>query len=405
MRILFLISHFPYPPQSGGALRAYGLIKGVVAAGHQVDIVCFADNLPVESPLHRLCGQIVILPQPQRSIQKRLRDIILTRHADMGRRFWSDEALGILQKHLATHPYDIIHAESIEMAAYLPSIHAWYPHIPLIYGSLNAEADLQRTIFETERRYPKKWLGALYSWIQWRRLTRLEQDICKISAAVLAVSEADQILLQAFSDTPVVVVKNGIETADYQHIQANDTLGNGAIVFTGSMSYRPNVDAVLWFVEAILPLIAAQYPNAHLYVVGYRPHARIQALQAQANITITGKVDEIEPYWAGAKVYIAPLRMGSGTRFKILEAMAAGCAVVSTTIGAQGLGVQSGQELLLADSVEDFAHAVLAVLTDARKRAELGQHGRDFTQAHFDWAVIVPELLKAYVQVAKENKS
>jgi glycosyltransferase involved in cell wall biosynthesis len=396
VRILFLTSHFPYPLHSGGALRAYGLIKGVAEAGHEVDLFCFAEIPLSDTPLHTLCHRIITYPPPVRRWQHRLWDIVLTRHADMGRRFWSPEAAAAIGTSLNETHYDIVHAESIEMTAYLPVIHQSYPELPLIYGSLNAEADLQRTVFETERRNPKRWAGAIYSWIQWRRLTVLERHVCQISAAVLAVSEPDQVLLQQFAHTPVALVKNGIDTRDYLNIRRSDQLGSGAIVFTGSMSYRPNVDAVLWFARQILPLILKKHPQAHFYVVGHRPHPRLQVLIGQPHITITGAVEDMQPYWAGAQVYVAPLRMGSGTRFKILEAMAARCAVVSTTIGAQGLGVTSGQELVLADTADDFATAVNELLAHPEKRALLRDCGQAYVQANFDWSVIVPKLLAVY---------
>lgn len=399
MNILFLASHFPYPLHNGGALRAQGLIKGASQAGHEIDLVCFADSLQQDTPINDFCREINIVPPPTRTIKTRLKDIAFTRHADMGRRFWSDEMLETIKSTLSSKQYDIVHVESIEMATYSPHIHKWYPDLPLIYGSLNAEADLQRVIFQREIRQPKRIIGAIYSWIQWRRLSSMERDICRLSAHVLAVSEADQAILQEFSDTPVTVVKNGIDVAPYLILERADTLKPDAIVFTGSMSYRPNVDAVLWFVEEIFPTILQNHPNVHFYVVGHRPHPRVQALQDHPNITITGRVDKIEPYWQGAAVYIAPLRMGSGTRFKLLEAMAAGCAVVSTTMGAQGLGVTSGNELILADTASEFAMAVQNLLENPEKQSELGQTGRVFVRDNFDWSVIVPHLLDVYAQL------
>lgn len=396
MKILFLVSHFPYPLHSGGALRAHGLIMGVAQAGHDIDLLCFSDHLPQDTPIHGFCQKIIAVPSPTRTTKGRIKDIVLTRHADMGRRFWSGEMLEAIKSQLSSSQYDIVHIESIEMATYLPHIHQWFPDLPLIYGSLNAEADLQRVIFYREVRHPKRIVGAIYSWIQWRRLTRMEREICRLSTHVLAVSEPDQEILQRFSDTPVTVVKNGIEVAPYLTLEKSDTLEPETIVFTGSMSYRPNVDAVLWFANEIFPIILQKHPKAQFYVVGHRPHPKVSALQDHPNITITGRVEKIEPYWQGAAVYIAPLRMGSGTRFKLLEAMAAGCAVVSTTIGAQGLGVTSGNELILADTAPEFATKIQNLLQSLDKRSELSQKGRIFVKENFDWSVIVPYLLEVY---------
>jgi polysaccharide biosynthesis protein PslH len=400
VRILFLTSQLPFPPHSGGALRAVGLIQGVIKAGHEVELFCFSEEaLPAQG--YGL-AKITSCPPPTRTTRQRLRDLLLSTRADISQRFWSDTALALIAERV---PHvDIVHAESIEMAAYLPALRAKFPNKPLIYGSLNAEADLQRTIFATEcNRFwkPRGLIGAVYSGIQWRRLLRFEGELCRVSNQVLAVSEEDARLLGKLSNTPITVVKNGIATADYLHLTPTTNLGEGAIVFTGTMDYRPNVDAVLWFGEEIFPRIRQQHPTAKLYVVGNRPHRRLDSLRQQPNIEITGRVESMEAYWTGASVYIAPLRMGSGTRFKLLEAMAAGCAVVSTTIGAQGLGVTSGRELLLADSPTDFADVVGTLLKDSAQREALRQTGRDFVRQHFDWAVIVPHLLDVYEQLAR----
>lgn len=403
MRVLFLTSHFPYPPHSGGALRAFGLMRGAAGAGHQLHLLCFAANPPTNTPLHEWCARITLVPPPTRTIKNRLRDLVLTSQPDMGRRFWSGVMVEALRKLLAEQSFDVVHAESLEMAAYLPLIHEWYPHLSLIYGSLNAEADLQRTMFSTDRRNPRQLVGAVYSWVQWRRLTRFEGHMCDISAHVLAVSEPDRALLQELSQTSVTVVENGIDTAPYVQLPRNQELGEYALVFTGTMDYRPNVDAVLWFSEAILPAIVAQFPEVRFYVVGQRPHARLDPLRENPHVVITGAVPEITPYLQGAQVYVAPLRMGSGTRFKLLEAMAAGCGVVSTEIGAQGLGVQSGRDMLLADTPADFAKGVNNLLTDESRRKEMGEMARQFVQAHFDWSVIVPRLLTVYAQLDKSQ--
>lgn len=401
MRVLFLTSQFPYPPHSGGALRTYGLMHGAAEAGHQLHLLCFAESPPENTPLHDWCEGITIVPPPTRSTPDRLRDLAFTQQPDMGRRFWSDGMVVALQKLLAEKKFDIVHAESIEMAAYLPTIHEWYPDLPLIYGSLNAEADLQRTMFNTDRHNLKRLIGAVYSWVQWRRLTKFEGRVCDISAHVLAVSEPDGVLLQKLSATPVTVVENGIYTDPYLEMTRSDHLGQQAIVFTGTMDYRPNVDAVLWFSEAILPEIIAKFPATQFYIVGQRPHARLDVLRENSRITVTGAVPEIAPYLQGARVYIAPLRMGSGTRFKLLEAMAAGCAVVSTTMGAQGLGVKSGHEMLLADTPSDFANSVNNLLANVDQRKQIGTAARQFVQANFDWSVIVPRLLNVYAQLEK----
>jgi glycosyltransferase involved in cell wall biosynthesis len=186
------------------------------------------------------------------------------------------------------------------------------------------------------------------------------------------------------------------------------------------MDFRPNVDAVSWFAEAIWPRIQTEVPEVRFYAVGQQPHPRLDPLRADPNITLTGWVEKVSPYIAAASVYIAPLRMGSGTRLKLLQAMASNKAIVSTRIGAEGLtdvgpgsaagspsGVQpsvgaatDGRELILVDDndADAFADAVVALLRDPDRRTALGSAARAFVKAHYDWSVIVPHLENVYAQ-------
>ena len=176
-------------------------------------------------------------------------------------------------------------------------------------------------------------------------------------------------------------------------------LGDAALVFTGSMSYRPNVDAALWFADEVLGRVRAQVPEARFFVVGNRPHPRLSALHERDEVQVTGWVPDVAPFLSAATVYVVPMRMGSGTRLKLLQALAAGKAVVSTPTGAQGLDVRDGRELRLAANAEDFAQAVVALLQDPAQREALGRAGREFVRTHYDWAVIAPRLLRVYDQV------
>ncbi|MCI0711361.1 MAG: glycosyltransferase [Chloroflexi bacterium] len=399
MKILFLTSQFPYPPHSGGALRAHGLISGAINHGHEVVLFSFVSGKVADNPFSQQLDEVILAKPDLWTRRRRILNLILSRRADMQRRFWSDSALDKILTRLAKGDIDIVHAESLEMAAYLPVIHKTHPTIPLIYGSLNAEADLQRSMYATDR---ESWLsargvaGSVYSFIQWQRLLEFEGLICHIASHVLAVSDEDKRLLSKLTDTPVTVVKNGIYVENYLDIEPDQSLGKNALVFTGTMDYRPNVDAVWWFATDILPHIS----NGHFYIVGRSPHPRLDSLRDRPDITLTGYVEETQPYFRGATVYVAPLRMGSGTRFKLMQAMASGVPIVSTILGAMGLDVTDGDQMLLADDAKAFANAVNRLLSDVDLRQRLNQRGRDYVQQHFDWSVIVPELLKVYETLA-----
>jgi glycosyltransferase involved in cell wall biosynthesis len=166
------------------------------------------------------------------------------------------------------------------------------------------------------------------------------------------------------------------------------------------MDYRPNVDAVLWFADEVWPLICEKRPSTTWAVVGQIPHARLQRIQGIPGMTMTGWVESVRPYLAGASVYIMPFRIGSGTRLKLIEAMAAGKAIVSTTVGAEGFPAQSGEQLLLADSAQAMATAVLQLLDNPQKREQFGRMASQLAQ-QYDWRQVIPRFQEVYMQIVR----
>jgi glycosyltransferase involved in cell wall biosynthesis len=227
-------------------------------------------------------------------------------------------------------------------------------------------------------------------------LRRYEAQICRGADHVLAVSEKDAVMLRKLvSGLEVTVVPNGVNTRTYMPSPPHSSTPP-ILVFTGTMDFRPNVDAVLWFAHQVLPRVRETVPAVHLFVVGQRPHRRLDSLQAHPAITLTGWVDDVRPYIARAAVYIAPLRIGGGTRLKLLEAMAMAKPVVATRLGAEGYPVEDDRELLLADTPSSFAAAVVSLLQAPKRRTELGQSARVFVERHYDWRSIVPRMEAVY---------
>lgn len=403
MRILFLTAQLPEPPHAGGTLRTNGLMRSLHAAGHAIHILSFGDANQLRinrDALDEFAASVTIIPPPRRHILHRLRDLVFTQMADMQRRYESPLYAARLTGLLQRETFDLIQIESLEMAPYLAVIKRAQPATPVIYDAFNAEYDLQRTIYYTERSNPRRIIGALYSWLQWRRLTRFEREVCQSVAHVVAVSEADaELFAQLALDVPVSVIPNGIHAERYAAHDNSLDLGDHALVFTGSMSYRPNVDAAMWFAEDILGAVRAQVPDAKFFIVGSHPHARLDALRERADIQVTGWVPEVNPFLHAAAVYVVPMRMGSGTRLKVLQAMAAGQAVVATTMGAQGLHVTDGVELRIADTAERFASTIVDLLKHPKQRRAMGERAAQYVRENYDWSVIAPRLLVVYNDV------
>jgi glycosyltransferase involved in cell wall biosynthesis len=174
-----------------------------------------------------------------------------------------------------------------------------------------------------------------------------------------------------------------------------------SLVFTGTMDYRPNVDAVLWFAQYVYPRVRQRVPGVRFYVVGRRPHKRLDPLRALPGIEITGGVPDTRPYIRAASAYVIPLLSGGGTRFKVLEAMAMQCPIVSTSMGCDGFPVVPGRDVLLADEPEAFAEQVVRLLGDEQQRRTLCEAGLMFAW-RYDWSAIVPRLEAVYRGVGKE---
>lgn len=400
MKILMVTGSLPYPPHQGGALRVYGLIRGLHKARHIITLMSFHDGETADaeaSPLKKYCHQIVTVPPPRRTMTERLRDLILTRQADIARRLYSPAFRDQLFALLDAAPYDLVQFEGIEAACYLPEVRAKYPALKLCYDAFNAEAALQRVIYEVDRAERSRWLAALYSSIQVGRIAEYERELCQKADLVVAVSAEDaQILAAHRPDGRVPVVPNGIDAAEYANKAERIDLPENALVFTGKMDYRPNVDAVVWFVREVLPHIREELPDAKLYVVGQKPHARLEGLRDQDSVEITGWVKDVRPFLWSAGVYVAPLRMGSGTRLKILEAMAAGCSVVATSTAASGLDIDARRCMVIADDPKEMAVKIVDLLESPSLRSVKGITAQAYVKLTYDWSVLVPKLLEAY---------
>ncbi|MGB1253118.1 MAG: glycosyltransferase [Candidatus Promineifilaceae bacterium] len=395
LSILLLTPQLPYPAHQGTTLRNLHIIKGL-AQHHQVTLLSFIENEVDEfGELTDLCHEIVTVPVPERSTGLRLWQMVSTRLPDMAHRLHSLAFNIALDMLLEENDFDVVQIEGIELAQAIDLVRIDGEKTQIVFDNHNAETELQRRAMETDLRNPRRWVAAAYSWVQVQRLARFERWACEQSDAVVAVSESDRGALRNLSvpAQKVTVIPNCIDTQPYQVYEGD--VQPFDVVFMGKMDYRPNIDAMLWFVDAIWPAIRAQHPNATCAIVGQKPHARLDRVREVAGVTLTGWVESVQPYLHGAKVFIMPLRMGSGTRLKLIEAMAAGKAIVSTTIGAAGFPVTDKQELMIADAAPAFADAVNRILADPADSQTMSAAAQQFA-VQYDWRVVTPAFEPIY---------
>jgi glycosyltransferase involved in cell wall biosynthesis len=258
--------------------------------------------------------------------------------------------------------------------------------VPVVLFEHNVEYLIWQRLASLESRPVRKTLFEL----EWRKLRLREGEACAQADLTIAVSDEDKKrLAQLAPNARFATIPTGVDTSYFKPNGRREIPAR--LVFTGSMDWHPNEDAVIYFSEAILPRIRTYVPEISLTVVGRNPSARLREVADRAGIMVTGTVDDVRPYIDEAALYVVPLRAGSGTRLKIFEALAMGKAVVSTTVGAEGLSVTPGRDVVLADEPDDFAASVISLLHEPAERRMLGEAGRTLVETHYSWAQVTSD--------------
>lgn len=376
MHLLVYSLHCPFPANNGAKMRTAALLRALAAEGHQVTLVAFASRRePWDvAPLGALCvkHRLVPLDPPALTggagLARRAR-ALLSRQPYAALRYGSGAMQALLSRTLEPVRFDAVICDLPYGAANLPA--AGLGNIPLILHAHNVEHDLLR---QYARLAPNPAVR-LYAQLEASRMRRWEQGIARRAAAVLACSEADRRrFLRLAPQTPVVVAPNVLCLSDYAVAAGGD---DRTLIYPGGLDWLPNRDAVAFFAGAILPLIRREAPRARLVAAGRNPpRAFARRWRRAAGVEFTGTLPDLRPVIRQAAVAVVPLRIGGGTRLKILEAAALGRAVISTRIGAEGLNFTPGTEIELADSPADFARAAVALLRDRPRRIALGAAAR-----------------------------
>jgi glycosyltransferase involved in cell wall biosynthesis len=287
---------------------------------------------------------------------------------------------------LANEQFDIIQVHQSHLGQLLPDT------------DTATVLDMHDILSDHERRLTLAQTKAshrIQAWLEWKKMQVLERKTVRRFGVCVTVSAHDKAsLLRLVPEARAVVVPNGVDTNYFCPQPAPQQ--EPQLVFVGSMNYGPNSDGVLWFYNAVLGLIRQWVPDVHLFVVGSNPSPQITELSADPNVTVTGFVEDVRPYLGNGAVMVVPIRLGSGTRLKILDAWAMEKAIVSTTLGAEGLEAVHQKNILLADEPQQFAECVHSLLVDQEKRTRLGKVGRQLVESRYDWSVIAPKLGQVY---------
>lgn len=386
-RVLMVTSRLPWPPTEGHQLRSWHLLRAL-ARRHEVTLLsCLRPDDEAGPDAARPPGVARLALHPLR--QGMLPTAMQVASGVAGRlpfvvHRYADTDLQARVGELARDA-DLVHFDMLPLMACASSVP---PGIPVVYNAHNVEHVLLRSRGDNEKRPLHR--GFLRS--QTGKLGRFEAAACRRADLVLACSEPDRAQLVELGARDAITVPNGVDLEGNRPGEGDD---DGSLVFVGQMGWFPNRDGVEWFLADVLPRILARRPRLRFTIVG-----KAQGLQVPAgvvgNVEVTGFVDDLRPLVQRASIYVVPLRMGSGTRLKVLEAMAFGKAIVTTAIGSEGIELERGVHAEFADDAQAFAERVLALLDEPARRLALGAHARRLAEARYGWDAIGDAMLPHY---------
>ncbi len=396
-----LMPRAPYPADHGTALRNLYLLKHL-SRHHEVSLLTFGNpaDTSVIRVLQEYARRVDVVPLPRRSPWRRLIALGTSRVPDLAQRLWSPALIARLQEMLERSAFDLVQIEGLEMYGAWAGARSGRRGIgPLVVlDEHNAEYSLQHTAWKVSLR-TRAWLPAFYSFVQARRLRGYELGACQTVHGVVLVSKADEASIRTlYPPLRACVVPNGVDTS---HYVAGDRQTDGAtVLFIGKMDYRPNLDAINWFCSDIWPLVRAAVPNARFLVVGRDLGPEHQPLARVPGVELVGAVPDERPWFDRSDLLVVPMRMGSGVRLKVLQAMAMGVPIVSTSLGMAGVEAENGTHFLLANSPSEFARQIVEALGNRRLRQSIGEAARKLACEHYDWQVIVPRLEIFYQELS-----
>ena len=397
MKILWFSHFVPFPPRGGNAQRSFNLIRQA-SKEFEVDLVAFnqqsysidrIEQYVVE--LRRYCSNVEIwqMPVPWRKAKwwLSLAWSPLRKMPHTCRVYWSPQLSARWKRSLQDHQGDLVHFDSSDLALYVPAAKGFRK----VLNHHNCESWMTYRRADVETNPLKKY----FLRIQAYKLAKLEEDICRRFDVNLAVSELDANLIQERSPgAHVHVVENGTDTHYFSPRGSEED--PWTVVFAGSLDWYPNISGLRFFIERVWPLLKCERPQVRLYLAGKNPSKFIlQTAIGDPSITVIADPADIRPWIARAAVFVCPIYDGGGTRLKILDAMAMGKAIVSTSVGCEGLRVNHGDDILIADTPREMAREIGNAMDDQDKRLKMGARARERVQHLYSWEVIGKELSRA----------
>jgi len=388
VRILWLKTELLHPVDKGGKIRTYNMLKAL-KRDHHITYLTLGDRAADKNARElssEYCHELVLIPHHQREkfTTGFYVELVLNLASDLPyaiKKYESPEMRRMVAQEVARGAYDVVVCDFLAPAVNVPRD----LNCATVLFQHNVEAMIWKRHHEVQTNAAKK----AYLFRQWRKMVEFEAAACPRFDCVVAVSREDREMMEReYHVKNVYDVPTGVDT-DFFRPSGERKRQPHNLVFTGSMDWLPNEDAIRYFTEQIMPRIRQSMPDVTLTVVGRDPYPGLVELSKRdSSVMVTGRVEDVRPYMDEAAVYIVPLRIGGGTRLKIYEAMAMEKAIVSTSIGAEGLPVSNGSEIVLADDPESFAEATVKLLQNEDMAHEIGQRAAAKVRREFGWDIV-----------------
>lgn len=404
MRILWLKTELLHPVDKGGKIRTFHMLRELKRT-NRITYLTLDDGDAAPDAVARAeeyCDELIRVPfeAPDKFTPRFYGDLVLGLLSPLPyfiAKYRSARMEAAIAERLVRQDIDVLICDFLVPSINLPE---WIPCATVLFQH-NVEAMIWKRHYKVQRNPVKK----AFLRREWRKTRAYERDTCRRFDLVVAVSAEDRHIMQReYSAEAVVDVSTGVDTEYFRPSGEHPTRAH-SLVFTGSMDWLPNDDAIRFFTEQILPCVREALPDVKLTVVGRNPTPALLALaRRDPSVTVTGRVDDVRPFMERAAAYVIPLRIGGGTRLKVYEAMAMEKPVISTTVGAEGLPVEDGIELLLSDDPRQFADMVIHVLSDAEFARGLGERGAAKVREHFGWQGVAAEFGSVCENAARRHE-
>jgi len=376
------MGRYPWPLNDGWKIRTFNLIKWMSLQGYVVDIVSYTNNDDELSPdeLCKYCRKIFYIKRKNKYELSDLMRGLFFRTPFSIINYYSNEMLNKILDIVDNNSYDLIQVEDIVMDKCISN----QINLPKILDMHNVESELMKRYSDNEHNILKK----LYARLTASKLSKYEKSAIDSYNCLFVCSENDRkILLRNNTKFNIEIIPNGVDIAHYSYNKAEEEEEN-TLLFVGAMDYHANISGIIHFIRNIFPSIKERNQSVKLRVVGKNPPKKLSDL-ADESIEIIGAVNDVRPYLYKATVVIVPLLVGGGTRLKILEAMATKKAIVSTSVGCEGIPAINGETISIADTKEEFIDAIMNYLNNKTLRNATGSRAYNFVSDNFDWMNIV----------------